>query len=126
MRPKRHHFSLWANLLNSLRGLKEVTQNERPMQVELLLFVLLSGVLLFLEIPFGYKAVLFISLFLPLFAELVNSAIERTVDLVTTDYHELAKSAKDAASAAVLIALVVTGLIWVATLYHLYFGGSTC
>ena len=126
MRPKRPKFSLWANLQNSLRGFVEVARHERPMQVELLLFVLLTGALFLLSIPFGYKMLLFISLFLPLFAELVNSAIERTVDLVTVEYHELAKTAKDAASASVFIALVVTGLIWGATLYHLFFGSGTC
>ena len=35
--------------------------------------------------------------------EMVNTAIEKTVDLVTQDYHELAKVAKDTASAASLI-----------------------
>lgn len=46
--------------------------------------------------------------------EFVNSAIERVVDLVTEDYHELAKQAKDIAAAAVLVyscLSVIIGLI---------------
>lgn len=46
--------------------------------------------------------------------ELVNTAVEAVVDLVTEEYHPLAKRAKDAAAGAVLIAAVmaaVTGLI---------------
>ena len=46
--------------------------------------------------------------------ELVNTAIERTVDLVTKDYHDLAKAAKDVAAGAVLIMSmfsVIIGLI---------------
>ena len=96
------------------------------MQVEIFCFGVLSIVLVVLDMPAGYKLLLFVSLFFPLFAELVNSAIERTVDLVTTEYHELAKAAKDAASAAVLVSLIVTGLIWAATLYHLYIGSLLC
>ena len=44
-------------------------------------------------------------------AELFNSAIERVVDLVTEDYHELAKAAKDLAAGAVLV-IVITA-IWI-------------
>lgn len=36
--------------------------------------------------------------------ELINTAVESLVDLVTTDYHRLAKTAKDAAAGAVLVA----------------------
>jgi diacylglycerol kinase (ATP) len=46
----------------------------------------------------------------------INSAIERVVDLVTSDYHILAKQAKDAGATFVLLSLIFTGLIWLATL----------
>jgi len=49
---------------------------------------------------------------LVLVTELLNTSIEAAVDLSTKEIHPLAKKAKDAASAAVLVALVV----WVATL----------
>ena len=45
---------------------------------------------------------------------MVNTAIERVVDLVTKDYHELAKNAKDVAAGAVFIASmfsVVLGIV---------------
>lgn len=122
-REKSHKFSLIANFANSMRGIVEVARNERPMQVELICFVAFTVVLFFLDLSFGYKALLFISLFLPLFAEVINSSIERTVDLITLEYHDLAKAAKDAASAGVLISLIVTGLIWASVIYINYFGG---
>ncbi|WP_438311000.1 diacylglycerol kinase family protein [Sporosarcina sp. FA9] len=43
--------------------------------------------------------------------ELVNSAIERVVNLVTTEIHPLAKQAKDLAAGAVLIYAVISGVI---------------
>ncbi|WP_043933916.1 diacylglycerol kinase family protein [Bacillus sp. EB01] len=43
--------------------------------------------------------------------ELVNTAVERTVDLVTKDFHPLAKQAKDIAAGAVLIYAVLSVLI---------------
>ena len=39
--------------------------------------------------------------------ELLNTAIEATVDLVTNEYHELAKIAKDCASAAAFVASIL-------------------
>ncbi|GAA4706253.1 diacylglycerol kinase family protein [Brevibacillus fulvus] len=43
--------------------------------------------------------------------ELVNTAIEATVDLLTTEYHPKAKVAKDAGAAAVLIAALFSAII---------------
>ncbi|MBD7935813.1 MULTISPECIES: diacylglycerol kinase family protein [Cytobacillus] len=43
--------------------------------------------------------------------ELMNTAIERVVDLVTTEQHPLAKQAKDIAAGAVLIFAVLTVII---------------
>lgn len=45
--------------------------------------------------------------------ELLNTAIECVVDLVSPEFHELAKRAKDAASAAVGVTLAVYALAWV-------------
>jgi diacylglycerol kinase (ATP) len=44
--------------------------------------------------------------------ELLNSAIEATIDRVGTEYHEFSKLAKDYGSAAVMISLVMVGIVW--------------
>lgn len=54
------------------------------------------------------------AVFLVLITETLNSAIEYTVDLITGDYHILARYAKDIAAAAVLLAsiyAVIVGMI---------------
>ena len=43
--------------------------------------------------------------------EMVNTAIERTVDLVTSEYHIYAKIAKDVAAGAVLVAAIFATII---------------
>lgn len=43
--------------------------------------------------------------------ELVNSALERAVDLVTAERHPLAKQAKDMAAGAVLVFAVTSAII---------------
>jgi len=56
--------------------------------------------------------VLVLSMMLVVFAEFINSAIEATVDRVSLEPHPLAKQAKDLASAAVGIAVLMSGLSW--------------
>jgi diacylglycerol kinase len=51
-------------------------------------------------------AIITISIFMVLAAETINTAIEKTVDLVTREYHPLAKQAKNMAAGAVLLVAV--------------------
>ena len=44
--------------------------------------------------------------------ECINSAIERVVDLAQPDFHPLAGAAKDAASAAVNLAIILAIVVW--------------
>ena len=52
------------------------------------------------------------SVLLVLVVELLNSAVEATVDRVSLERHELAKRAKDVGSAAVLVALLNAAVVW--------------
>jgi diacylglycerol kinase (ATP) len=56
------------------------------------------------------------SVLLVLVVELLNSAIEATVDRVSLEHHRLAKRAKDIGSAAVLISLVNVVVVWLLVL----------
>ncbi|MND09856.1 Diacylglycerol kinase [compost metagenome] len=47
-----------------------------------------------------------------LIVELLNSAVEATVDRISFENHRLAKRAKDLGSAAVMLSLTNAGLIW--------------
>jgi diacylglycerol kinase (ATP) len=51
---------------------------------------------------------------LVLIVELLNSAVETVVDRVSLEWHELSKRAKDIGSAAVLLALLLCGGLWLA------------
>ena len=50
--------------------------------------------------------------------ELLNSGIEAAIDRVSFELHELSKRAKDLASAAVMLSLVLCGGIWAAALWQ--------
>jgi diacylglycerol kinase (ATP) len=52
-----------------------------------------------------------------LIVELLNSGIEAAIDRISMDMHDLSKRAKDVASAAVLLSLVLCALVWVPALW---------
>jgi diacylglycerol kinase (ATP) len=55
-------------------------------------------------------------LVLVLIVELINSAIEATVDRVSLERHPLSKNAKDLGSAAVFLALLFAAAAWLVVL----------
>lgn len=114
-------YSLFKNTRYALNGMVEVTQNEPSFRLQILLFLAGMVIAWSLPISFIHSSVLAVSLFIPVIAEVINSAIERTVDLVTFDHHELAKRAKDAGAALVFFSLAMLALIWGLTLYHAFF-----
>jgi diacylglycerol kinase (ATP) len=59
------------------------------------------------------RLILVLSMMLVLLVEFVNTAIEATVDRISTERHPLAGRAKDLGSAAVLIALMMSALTWI-------------
>lgn len=63
-------------------------------------------------------ALLLGSLWLVMIVELLNTGIERTVDRVSADWHELSKQAKDIGSAAVLLSLANAATVWLAVMLY--------
>lgn len=113
-------FSLFQNAYYALDGLKEVFENETSFKVDVTLFVLFGVIIYFLPLEAVYRWAMFLAMFIVILAELINSSIERVVDLVTQEHHELAKHAKDAGSAIVFVSFVSTFLIWVAILLRAF------
>ena len=57
------------------------------------------------------------SVLLIVLVELLNSALEAVVDRVGQEHHELSGRAKDMGSAAVFIAMMIAGYIWLEALF---------
>jgi diacylglycerol kinase (ATP) len=58
------------------------------------------------------RALMIASVMLALIVELVNAAVEATVDRISLENHHLAKRAKDIGSAAVMLSLVNAAVVW--------------
>jgi diacylglycerol kinase (ATP) len=76
--------------------------------------------LMILQPPLWACAILVVNGLLLLAMELVNSAIEATIDYISTERHPLAKAAKDTGSAAVAIVGLAYIATWIFTLIALF------
>ncbi|MDD5330621.1 MAG: diacylglycerol kinase [Sulfuricella sp.] len=107
---------LWNAFHYSLAGFKAAYRHEDAFRQETLLAaVLLPVALLSPAGPTG-KAVMIASVVLVLIVELLNSAVEATVDRISLEDHLLAKRAKDIGSAAVLLSLANLAVVWLLVL----------
>ena len=102
---------------NSLAGVVAAARNEGSFQVELAVCVVLLPLGLWLGGTGVERALLVSSVLIVLCAELVNTALEAAVDRISLEIHPLARRAKDIGSAAVMLALVNAGVVWLLVLF---------
>ena len=107
---------LWRATGYSLRGMRAAYRSEAAFRQELALAALLipGAVVLaaFSPVTWTQCALLVACVLMVLLVELLNSAIEAVVDRISDERHALSARAKDAGSAAVLVALVLCAAVW--------------
>ena len=107
---------VWNAFHYSRAGLHAAYRHEDAFRQEVLLALVLVPLAIWLGEGAVERALLIGCVLLVLIVELINSAIEATVDRISLDRHPLAKRAKDIGSAAVMIALLNAVLVWVLVL----------
>ena len=114
---EKKKYSIFNNPQYAISGLIQVLKTETSFKLELI-FITISIILAFILDLDKYE-ILFIILtaFFILIIELLNSSIENIVDLVTEDYKELAKYAKDIAATAVMFSIILHILVWIVILF---------
>ena len=102
---------LWNSFSYAITGIKTALQSERNMRIHFIVSLLVIGCGLFFSISKMEWLLVMIAIGGIFSLELINTAIERVVDLVTEEYHPLAKQAKDLAAGAVFIYAITAVLI---------------
>jgi len=82
----------------AIEGIIHAARTQKHMRYHFLASLLLLLAVLFLKVSALEFTLLTISVCFVLFAELVNTSLEAIVDLISPDYHPLAKIAKDVAA----------------------------
>lgn len=101
----------------SWQGIRAAYRHEEAFRLQVLLCVVLIPLGLYLGEGGVEKALLVASVLLLPLVEILNSAIEAVVDRVGEEHHQLSGRAKDMGSAAVAIALTLTGAVWFLLLF---------
>ena len=95
----------------AIDGLRETVATQHNARVHLAATALVVVVAGALRVAAGGWALLAVAIGLVWAAELLNTAIEAAVDLASPERHPLAKTAKDAAAAAVLVASLAAAVV---------------
>jgi len=99
-------------------GFYAALRDEAAFRQELVLFSLLTPVAIWMGGTAVETLFLVGSLFLVLIVELLNTAMEATVNRISTKWHILSKKAKDVGSAAVMLAIIHAVFVWIFILYR--------
>ncbi len=112
-KPKYH---LFKNTKYAMDGLVHAFKTESSFRLEVLASIFIISAIIYIDVDLVYKITLFITGILVLIVELLNSAIENVVDLVTKEYAPLAKSAKDIGATAVMFSILLHITNWIVVL----------
>ena len=108
----------------SLAGLKTAYRDESAFRQEAWLAAILLPIAFWLGRSWVEVMLLAGSVTLVLIVELLNSGIEAAIDRVSFELHDLSKRAKDLASAAVFLSLMLCGVVWVTAVWSRVSAGT--
>ena len=101
----------------SAAGFKAAWINEAAFRQEICLAIVVVPLGFWLGTTYTQRAILIGIYFIIPLTELLNSAIEATVDRVGQERHELSGRAKDLGSAAVALSICIAVIVWVVIAY---------
>jgi diacylglycerol kinase (ATP) len=99
-------------------GITYVLSTQNNMRIHVIVAFIALILSIILDVPQYQLLLVFFSIVFVMCMELINTAIEKTIDLMTTEYHPLAKIAKDVAAGAVLFAAIFAFIIGVYVFTH--------
>ena len=107
---------LWHAARYSLNGLHDAC-GESAFRQEVIAALVMIPTAFWLGQSWVERALLAASVVLVLVVELLNTAVEKTIDRIGPEWHELARRAKDMGSAAVMLSLLMCGAIWLGAVW---------
>jgi len=105
--------TLWDSFRFALQGLGYSFKTQRNFRIHCCAAVVLAAIMLLGGFETWQMLFLFSAVFSVLTTELINTAVEKTIDLYTSSFHPLAKIAKNCAAAAVLLAALYAVIVGV-------------
>jgi len=114
----RSKTELWNAIRNSSQGFKLVWKGEVAFRQYLVFSIILIPLAFWLGDTNVERILLVLSVLLVLLVELINTAIETVVDRISGEHHPLSGAAKDIASAAVFLSIIMFLLTWLLVFFN--------
>jgi diacylglycerol kinase (ATP) len=105
----------------SMSGLASAWKNEAAFRQESIVAIVLLPLAFWLGQNTNQIGLLILSIFIVLIVELLNSAVEAAIDRISGEHHALSKQAKDIASAAVFVSLILFAIIWALVIFDRFY-----
>ncbi len=105
---------LWQSFGHAWNGLAYTVRTQRNARIHIVVGLAVAALAVWLRIDWKSCAVLALTIGAVLVAELLNTALEALVDILSPEYHDAAKIAKDVSAGAVLVlgaTSVIVGLL---------------
>jgi len=96
---------------DAIRGIIYIFQTQRNFRIQLVCFVLATAAAFILRLNFAETAVIIFAGGLVLVGEMINTGLEKLVDLISPDYNPLAGKIKDISAGVVLVSSILAVLI---------------
>ncbi|MDR6122321.1 undecaprenol kinase [Bacillus sp. SLBN-46] len=124
LQDKRKPQPLLGSFSYAVTGILTALHSERNMRIHLISSIVVFLLSIFFSITRMEWIVILFAIGGMFSLELINTAIERVVDLVTKEYHPLAKQAKDIAAGAVflyaVLSVIVGSIIFIPYIFKLF------
>ncbi|WP_442595009.1 diacylglycerol kinase family protein [Neobacillus sp. D3-1R] len=111
LKDKQRKYRMSQTFKFAIEGMITCVIQERNFRIHIFISILVIAAAILLSISKTEWILILIAIGGMMVLEMMNSAIERVVDLVTNEYHPLAKQAKDIAAGAVLIYALLSVII---------------
>ena len=108
---KQGKSNFFESVGHAMDGIEYTVNHERNFKIEIIFAIVVTIASFLLKVSLIEWGILVLVIGIVLALEMINTAIERCVDLVTKDYKELAKYAKDVAAGSVFVMSIFSIII---------------
>lgn len=96
---------------DAIKGILYVFQTQRNFRIQIAGFIIATSAAFIFELSFAETAVIIFAGGLVIVGEMINTGLEKLVDLISPEYHPLAGRIKDIAAGAVLVSSILAVII---------------
>ena len=101
-------FSKFTKFKVALSGISHALKTEASMKAHLFFTIIVLSLMVFLDLSALEISLILLCIGMVISCELFNSAIERTVDLISSEHDNMIMHIKDMAAGAVLISVIIS------------------